>query len=76
LGALKSNQEQMNRTASTTIKAVGWLCRVVAVYAFFAVLFGVFMAGQAPMTLVMPFALYGLGSWLIEGNKVFKFKWK
>lgn len=66
----------MNIIVQTIMKTVGWICRVSGIVTFFSFLLGVCAAGQAPVTLLIPFALYVLGSWLVEGNKLFRFRWK
>lgn len=67
----------MNSSVPTIAKkALGWLCRILGVWTFFAGLMGVCAAGLAPATLLIPVALYLLGSWLVEGNKLFTFRWK
>jgi hypothetical protein len=67
---------QMNIIVQTIIKTIGWLCRIIGVWTFFAGLLGVYAAGLTPVTLLIPVALYALGSWLVEGKKLFTFRWK
>jgi len=66
----------MNIIVQTITKTVGWICRVLGIWTFFACLMAVCAAGQAPATLLIPVALYVFGSWLVEGNKLFTFRWK
>ena len=66
----------MNTLVKTVAKTFGWICRVLGIWTFFAFLLAVCTTAQAPWTLIIPFVLYVLGSWLVEGNELFKFKWK
>lgn len=66
----------MNSILKTAVKTAGWICRALGIWTFFSFLLAVFAAGQAPMTLAIPIGLYILGSWLVEGNKLFTFRWK
>ncbi len=66
----------MNSIVRTIAKTVGWLCRILGVWTFFAGLMGVYAAGIAPATLLIPVALYALGSWLVEGKRLFTFRWR
>ncbi len=77
VGNVSYNEEpRMNTITKTAMKTVGWICRILGIWTLFASLMAIFAAGQAPITLLIPVALYLLGSWMVEGNKLFTFRWK
>jgi hypothetical protein len=66
----------MNTIIRIIGKTIGWLCRIVGVWAFFGAMVGVYVGLVPPVTLLVPVGLYALGSWLVEGDRLFTIRWK